>query len=56
MSRKREKLSPEKRLIYSPSPMHLDACRQGGRIFKNKKKYSRKGKSRFDLKKETDFY
>ena len=27
-----------------PNSMHLDACRQGGRIFRNKKKYTRKEK------------
>ena len=34
------------------NPMHLDACRQGGRIFKNKKKYTRKEKYKSKYEKE----
>lgn len=35
-----------------PNPMHLDACRQGGRIFRNKKKYTRKEKYKSKYEKE----
>lgn len=48
---KRSQMTAEQRLIHSPSPMHLDACQQGGRVFRNKKKYTRKGKERFDPRK-----
>ena len=30
----------------------FEECRQGGNIYRNKKKYTRKGKSRFDYRKE----
>ena len=49
---KKKKMTAEQRLIHSPSPLHLDACIQGGRIFRNKTKYTRKGKSKFDVRKE----
>ena len=39
---------------HLPNAMHLDACRQGGRVYRNRKKYSRKGKARFDVKKEME--
>lgn len=51
---KKKKMTAEQRLIHSPSPLHLDACIQGGRIFRNKTKYTRKGKSKFDVRKEYD--
>ena len=50
MSRKREKMTQEQRLIHSSSPIHLEACKQGSRVYRNKKKYTRKGKSRFSPK------
>lgn len=42
----------EERSLKLPNLYHLDACRQGGNIYRNKKKYTRKGKSRFDYRKE----
>ncbi|WP_373211155.1 hypothetical protein [Holdemanella biformis] len=42
----------EVRRLRIPNFMHLDACIQGGNIYKNKKKYTRKGKRKFDYKKE----
>lgn len=42
----------EKRLCHLPSPMHLEACKKGGTIYRSKKTYTRKGKSRFDARKE----
>lgn len=46
----------EERSLKLPNPMHLDACRQGGNIYRNKKKYTRKGKAKFDYKKEVSNY
>ena len=42
----------EERSLKLPNPMHLAACRQGGNIYRNKKKYTRKGKAKFDYRKE----
>ena len=42
----------EERSLRIPNFMHLDTCIQGGNIYKNKNKYSRKGKSKFDYRKE----
>ena len=42
----------EERSLRIPNFMHLDTCIQGGNVYKNKKKYSRKGKSKFDYRKE----
>lgn len=50
--KKNKKMTPEQRLVHLPNPMHLDACKQGGNIYKDKTKYTRKGKSRFDYRKE----
>lgn len=50
MSRNRKKMTQEQRLVHSPSPIHLEACKQGSRVYRNKKKYTRKGKSRFDAR------
>lgn len=33
----------EQRRIHLPNPMHLDACIQGSRVYRNKKKNTRKG-------------
>lgn len=52
---KKKNMTQEQRLAHLPNPMHLDACIQGGNVYRNKKKYTRKGKDRFDLKKETSF-
>ena len=35
-----------------PNPMHLDACRKGGRIYRNKKKYTRKEKYKSKYERE----
>ena len=45
-------MSFEQRRVHLSNPMHLDACLQGSRVFRNKKKYTRKGKSRYDFRKE----
>lgn len=42
----------EKRLCHLPNPMHLEACKKGGKIHRSKKTYTRKGKKRFDYRKE----
>lgn len=31
-------------LLRIPNPMHLEACKRGGRVHKNKKAYTRKCK------------
>lgn len=49
---KRATMTAEQRLIHSPSPMHLDACIQGSRVFRDKTKYTRKGKSKYDYRRE----
>ena len=54
MSRKKKDMSQEQRMIHLPNPMHLDACKQGSRVFRNKKKYTRKGKNRFDSRNFVD--
>lgn len=51
MSKKKEKMTAEQRLVHLPNPMHFSACLEGGRIYKNRKKYTRKGKARFDPRK-----
>lgn len=49
--KKKSKMTMEQRMVHAPSPLHLDACRQGSRTFRNKKKYTRKWKERFDARK-----
>lgn len=39
-------------LLHVPNPLHLEACKNGSRVYRNKKKYRRKGKDRFDYRKE----
>lgn len=51
MSKRRNKMTMEQRLVHSPSPLHLQACMEGSRTFRNRKKYTRKGKERFDARK-----
>lgn len=41
-----------KRGTHLPNKMHLDACQQGSRVYRNRKKYTRKGKCRFSASKE----
>lgn len=50
--KKKDQRTFEQRRIHLPNPMHLDACQQGSRIFRNRKKYSRKGKDRYDYRKD----
>lgn len=52
MNMKKQTYKFEERSLKLPNPMHLDACRQGGNIYRNKKKYTRKGKGKFDYRKE----
>lgn len=54
MSKKKKEMTQEQRLCHLPNYLHLDACRQGGRVFRNKKKYTRKGKSRFNAQSNMD--
>ena len=54
MSKKKKEMTQEQRLCHLPNYLHLDACRQGGRVFRNKKKYTRKGKSRFNAQSYMD--
>lgn len=42
--KKRTPTEKAKELAHLPNPWHLDACKKGGRVFKNKKKYTRKEK------------
>lgn len=51
MSRNRKEMTPEQKLVHSPSKLHLTACMEGSRTFRNRKKYTRKGKERFDARK-----
>lgn len=51
MSRNRKGMTPEQKLVHSPSKLHLTACQEGSRTFRNRKKYTRKGKERFDARK-----
>ena len=36
--------SQQEMLLHIPNPMHLEACKKGGRIFRDKSKYTRKSK------------
>ena len=36
--------------LHIPNKMHLDACIQGGNVYRNKKKYTRKGKEKFNYR------
>lgn len=47
-----EKRKYPEMLLHIPNPLHLEACKKGGRIYRNRKKYTRKGKDRFDFRKE----
>ena len=47
--KKRTPTEKAKELAHLPNPWHLDACKQGGRVFKNKKKY--RNKKIFNFKK-----
>ena len=42
--KKTNKMSQGELLLHIPNPMHLRACIKGGRIFKDKTKYTRKQK------------
>lgn len=44
---RRMNMSLEERLIHSPNPMHLSACMEGCKVFRNRKKYTRKGKEKY---------
>ena len=35
MSKKKKEMTQEQRLCHLPNYLHLDACRQGGRVFRN---------------------
>ena len=39
-----EKMSYAEWLLHIPNPMHLEACKRGGNVYRNKKKYTRKEK------------
>jgi len=53
MAKKRKQdMSYGERLLHIPNPMHLEACKKGARIYKNRKKYTRKGKDRYDYRKD----
>lgn len=41
---KNKKQSYAEMLLHIPNPMHLEACKRGGRIHNNKKAYTRKEK------------
>ena len=42
--KKKSKMTMEQRMVHAPSPLHLDACRQGSRTFRNRKKIYEKRK------------
>lgn len=52
--KKNANMSQEQRRVHLPNPMHLQACIEGGRIYRNKKKYTRKGKSKYNPYKDKD--
>lgn len=45
-----EASTPE-HMCHLPNKMHLQACINGARVQRNRKKYTRKGKDRFDARK-----
>ena len=45
-----EASTPE-HVCHLPNKMHLQACIEGARVQRNRKKYTRKGKDRFDARK-----
>lgn len=53
MKNKTKKMSYAERLLHVPNPMHLAACKEGARVYRNKKKYTRKGKEKYNYKKDT---
>ena len=44
--------STAEHMTHLPNKLHLQACIDGARVQRNKKKYTRKGKSRFDYRKD----
>lgn len=50
--KKKEEMTYAERLLHIPNPMHLEACKAGGRIYRDRTKYTRKGKDRWDARKE----
>lgn len=51
MKKKKEHMTYAEKLLHIANPMHLEACKSGGRVYKNRKKYSRKAKHKYDYKK-----
>lgn len=43
--------STSEHMCHLPNKMHLQACIEGARVQRNRKKYTRKGKDRFDARK-----
>lgn len=48
---KKKKMTQEQRLCHLPNELHLAACIKGGNVYRNRKKYTRKGKAKFNLSK-----
>lgn len=46
--KKKENLSYAERLLHIPNPMHLEACKRGGNVYRNRKVYTRKTKFKKD--------
>lgn len=44
MKKKKKKMTYAEMLLHIPNPQHLEACKKGGRIYKNKRTYTRKTK------------
>lgn len=44
MVKKDTKRDYGKMLLHIPNPMHLEACKQGSKIYRNRKVYNRKEK------------
>lgn len=50
--KKKNEMSYAETLLHIPNPMHLAACKEGGRVFRDRSKYTRKGKSKYDFRKD----
>lgn len=53
-ARQKAKMTQQQRMVFLPNPMHLSACQEGAKVYRNRKKYTRKGKERFDARKWSD--
>lgn len=54
MKKKKKEMNYGQLLLHIPNPMHLEACKKGSNIYKNRKKYSRKGKNKYHYQKTSN--